>query len=415
MTDPASIDYYNTLPSTRPELVAQAYFKPENTRKTVPKAFSNLPKSKLKIGAFLVRLGANHTKYCITVLANEKNALEETSYKHILVNQTPGKQYYICERDDEKDYVFSSLEELVHFYTKQTIGIHYHNMDFILNDVWGGENVQMPNVGDLYLQPKASVVKKVGNSQKNAGNNQIGNNQASSFTEHTSLPKQQQSTKQNWNSTPQKKFSKVEHQVKPSVKSVVAPQITQQTSPEFYSEVPDAQQNNNDKQEQSTKFNNSTRFSKTEHQVKPSVKSAVVAPQITQQKETHVPDFYSEVPTEKFTQKMVQTPVLTPPTNTVSIPRTINRYDRAPYSAKGVFKALYEYSSRDARTEMNFKAGDLLVQVGPESGPWLPCVRYDEIQNNGSGPFKVEKRYAAKDYLEPIEFVYGNWKYTLPT
>jgi len=178
---------YNTLPSTRPELVAQAYFKPENTRKTVPKAFSTLPKSKLKIGAFLVRLGANHTKYCITVLANEKNALEETSYKHILVNQTPRKQYYICERDDEKDYVFSSLEELVHFYTRQTIGIHYHNMDFILNDVWG--DVQMPNVADLYLQPKASVVKKAGNSQKNAGNGQIGNNQASNFKNPNSLPK----------------------------------------------------------------------------------------------------------------------------------------------------------------------------------------------------------------------------------
>ena len=33
---------------------------------------------------------------------------------------------------------------------------------------------------------------------------------------------------------------------------------------------------------------------------------------------------------------------------------------------------------------------------------------HDEIQNNGSGPFKVEKRYAAKDYLEPVEFVYLN-------
>lgn len=181
MTDPASIDYYNTLPSTRPQLVTQAYFKPENTRKTVPKAFSTLPKSKLKIGAFLVRLGANHTKYCITVLANDTNAFEETSYKHILVNQTPRKQYYICERDDEKDYVFSSLEELVQFYTKQTIGIHYHNMDFILNDVWSAD-LQIPDVGDLYLQPKVSVVKKGGNSQKNSQKN-------------NSSPKPDQSTK----------------------------------------------------------------------------------------------------------------------------------------------------------------------------------------------------------------------------
>lgn len=384
MTDPASIDYYNTLPSTRPQLVTQAYFKPENTRKTVPKAFSTLPKSKLKIGAFLVRLGANHTKYCITVLANETNAFEETSYKHILVNQTPRKQYYICERDDEKDYVFPSLEELVQFYTKQTIGIHYHNMDFILNDVWSGD-VQIPDVGDLYLQPKVSVVKKGGNSQKNSQKN-------------NSSPKPDQSTK---NRDLNQKFSKIEHQVKPSVKSVAAPMIVQKNSPEFYSEVPDVHQNptqifQNSHKTQNTQ--NSQKFQKSQENNLPE-----------QQQQINPTDFYSEVPTEQFPQKNLQTPVSTPPKSAVAISRTINRYDRAPYSTKGVFKALYEYSSRDARTEMNFKSGDLLVQVGPESGPWLPCVRYDEIQNNGSGPFKVEKRYAAKDYLEPVEFVYLNW------
>ena len=152
---------------------SKPYFR-QNIKRSDVLTHGFVHKNQLQKGAFLLRLGKNNTRFCISVLSkdltNDMNQLQaEQSVKHILVNErtveyeisiSPSEKkkhkkthYYICEKDTEKEYLFSSLDELIDYYCGHTIKTHYHDMDFMLKDVWtidGGGNE-----GQLFFRQKS--------------------------------------------------------------------------------------------------------------------------------------------------------------------------------------------------------------------------------------------------------------------
>lgn len=116
--------------------IDKAYFFGNISRQASKAKFCSLPKSKQVAGAFLIRVGNNGTQYCLTVLNNNHDPMSTESYKHILLATNANGKFHICKNPDEVDYLFDRVEELISFYMLTTLGIHYHDTDTTLVDVF---------------------------------------------------------------------------------------------------------------------------------------------------------------------------------------------------------------------------------------------------------------------------------------
>ena len=156
--------------------IPRPWYQPKLNRRTVHTAFRNIPHSKLVKGAFIVREGNANTQYCLSVLVEPENFTHENAFKHILISMTKDKKFYICLRPDEKDFLFDSVMSLINFYQTTSIGIHYHDTNCVLTDLFEARlDFDSSNIHEM---------KQVKNNQVNSsrGGGDFNNNPTTSTT-----------------------------------------------------------------------------------------------------------------------------------------------------------------------------------------------------------------------------------------
>merc|ERR1712157_133049 len=129
---------------------------------------------KLVKGAFIVREGNANTQYCLSVLVEPENFTHENAFKHILISMTKDKKFYICLRPDEKDFLFDSVISLINFYQTTSIGIHYHDTNCVLTDLFEPRlDFDSSNIHEM---------KQVKNNQVSSSRGDHNNNPTTSAT-----------------------------------------------------------------------------------------------------------------------------------------------------------------------------------------------------------------------------------------
>lgn len=285
------------------------WYKPTLNRNSVTSAFNHVPHQKLVKGAFIVREGNGNTQYCLSILTDPDNVHLVQAFKHILISQTREGKFHICLRPDEYDFIFGTVEELITFYQSTSIGIHYHDTNCVLTNMFDKE-LLFQQVG-IHDMPMTSNMK--------AGYyGQIINDQM-----------------QNLN-------------------------INNNRSQDYGKKVKDSQRNTYDQNQQSVSSNSA------------SLKSG-------QDK-----------------------------AGVIYLPKVLNRSrKRDGYKVIGAVQCKENYDSRNPNQEASMTKGEIFIQVGNKSGPWLPVVPYSAIENKSRYDMEqgldIQKRYAPEGYVEQIK------------
>lgn len=463
--------FYNTLPSNKPPAINREWFKPQYTRNTTPEAFIEFvdrnPSGSLVDGAFLVRLGANNTKYCISVLLDKNNYRDPEAYKHILVNSDGVEQftrqpsrntgrilgplhkklYYICQLNNEYHYQFETAEHLVDMYSdplienlpmehiqqKRSISSHYvlNNPRPIarLQNIWALENdrnnqkKERQRIEDKRRQDeerqrederrrederqrederRREVEQRRSDDRRRQEEIRIAEekrrkNEAARFSQESKPPPYTNSPNRGKSFDIARRTSQRPNYQAGNPSSIAA--VTEGMYEDIGADTSQAMGRLNivDQASNNTLAGEvpAARYNRTQ---KP------VQQEIDPIDESN--DLYDTVPvpvggnTDQEEIMMIQT--------------HIHRHNRNSYTILKVWKALYDYTSRDQSTEMSFQQGDILLQVEELRGnsPWLPCIKYDGIRSQGFGPFsRIEKRFVANTYVNEInadDFIYEN-------